>query len=171
MLSKLKYQSNKKFYQKNVIKQTANKTHGKVENIAILLSDDEKSETIAKDLIKGTNLKLDNVRIIVLGDYHNEEVKSIMSLYFTEKDFGFGGSLKSNNLKSFVKNDFDLLISYASEDNLFVNLITLLSNAKFKIGFANIDDRLFDLIIADPNFNPSVFNKEIKKYLTILKKL
>ncbi|XKX05763.1 hypothetical protein R8G61_00085 [Tenacibaculum maritimum] len=74
-------------------------------------------------------------------------------------------------MKSFVKKDYDVLINCTSQSNLYLNMLTLLSQAKFKIGFADIDDRLFDLIITDGTFDTSIFNKEIHKYLTILKKI
>jgi hypothetical protein len=47
----------------------------------------------------------------------------------------------------------------------------LLSKASLKSGFAGIDDRLYDIVIADEGLNEAVLNKELKKYLTILNKI
>jgi len=50
-------------------------------------------------------------------------------------------------------------------------MVTLLSQADFKAGFAEIDDRLYDIVVSDTSFNEAVLNQELKKYLTILNKI
>ena len=85
--------------------------------------------------------------------------------------FGFNASLKSDNLKEFVKKEYDLLINYTKTPNLYTNMVTLLSQSDLKAGFANIDDRLYDIVISDEGQNEAILNQELKKYLTILNKI
>lgn len=171
MLKSLKNNSIKRFYKKNIVKQPGFILDNKVNSLAILLDSDNKAELITEDLAKKLNFDIGKIKIIVYGDFQETATQIINPNYFTEKEFGYKGVIKSNNLKSFVKTEFDVLINYAPQTNLFINMVTLLSKAKFKIGFANIDDRLFNLVVSEDTHNPSVFNSEVKKYLTILNKL
>ena len=45
------------------------------------------------------------------------------------------------------------------------------SNAKFKVGFKEIDNRLFDLLIDVDPLKISVIKKELLKYFRILNKI
>ncbi|CAA0224676.1 hypothetical protein V3A08_00105 [Tenacibaculum maritimum] len=160
-----------KFYDKEIEKKRLSKdTSDKIKTVAVLIDEDIENQISLKDISEKLNVNINLISVLVYqSDSKNEVIGGFN--YFTEKDFGRRGSLKSNNLKSFVKKDYDVLINCTSQSNLYLNMLTLLSQAKFKIGFADIDDRLFDLIITDGTFDASIFNKEIHKYLTILKKI
>ena len=45
------------------------------------------------------------------------------------------------------------------------------SNAKFKVGFKEIDNRLFDLLIDVDPLNIAVIKKELVKYFRVLNKI
>ena len=79
--------------------------------------------------------------------------------------------IKNLDLQEFIETDFDALISYYKKDNLELNYATACSKANFKIGLSNYDQNLNDFIIdINPNFI-DIFGKELKKYLTGLKKI
>ncbi|MGB1043060.1 MAG: DUF6913 domain-containing protein, partial [Tenacibaculum sp.] len=113
--------------------------------------------------------KKENITVLVYREFSKKD--EVSPLFFTNNDFGFKAVLKSDNLKDFVKKDFDLLINYTKSTNLFTNMVTLYSQADLKASFANIDDRLYDIVIADEALNEAVLNQELKKYLTILNKI
>lgn len=168
----LKKASIQKFYNIEIRKQKKNlNKQNKIKTVAILIDEGAEKELDLKDISKKLNVDIGFISVFVFQ--FNSKLKRIIADYnsFTEKDFGRKGSLKSNNLKEFVKKEYDVLINYSSQSNLYVNVLTLLSQAKFKMGFTNVDDRLFDLIVTDHLGSISVFNKEIHKYLTILKKI
>ena len=88
----------------------------------------------------------------------------------TEKDFSWSGKLLSKDITSFLDKPFDMLIDYTKADVIFKMYLVVQSKAKFKVGFANVDDRIYDLMIAVEN-DITIFNKELIKYLKILNKL
>ena len=74
-------------------------------------------------------------------------------------------------VKEFLDIHFDVLVGFYSEENEFLDIMVSRSKAKFKIGFEGADSRLFDLIL---QVNPMKFNQfkaELKKYLSVLKKI
>ena len=94
-----------------------------------------------------------------------------MGYLFTPKDFGWNGKIKNVDLQSFVEKDFDALICFYKQNTIELDLITATSNANFKIGISNKDNRLYDFIIDVNPKNFDVFKTELKKYLTVLNKI
>lgn len=101
----------------------------------------------------------------------HDKKRAYKSYEFSEKSFGWSGSLKLNSLQEFVKIEYDLFINYGFAENLYMKVITLCSHAHFKIGFSSEDNRMYDLSIADADKRIDVLNEEAVKYLKILKKL
>ena len=169
ILAGLKKKNLKKYFEKRITKKEGFNS-SKIQTILFIVDEN----TIPKvDFIKQfeDDFKNKECNIDILVFKPIKEKTDSAENYFFESDFGWNGVLKSNSLKKFVKNDYDLLINYVKQENLYVNTITLLSNSKFKVGRARIDNRLFDLII-DCNLDDlKTFNLEIKKYLEILNKL
>ncbi len=138
----------------------------KIKTVGVILEDESSIAEVAKNLTTQFPFFSKNIQFLVYKIYvKNEENAPVC---FTEREIGGDLRLKSDNLKNFVKNNHDLLINFTKDGNLYTNVITLLSNAKFKTGFSEVDDRIFDLIIADKTRNEAVFYRELKKYLTIL---
>lgn len=170
MISKFKEKSIQKVYNKlidkNVYKSSNNQ---KITNIAILLDSETLINVIKANLVNKLPFKKEQITVFTYKQTVKKEEKS--NSVFSDGDFGFKASLKSDNLKDFVKKDFDLLINYTKSSNLYTNMVTLLSQSKLKAGFTEIDDRLFDIVVSDNTFNEAVLNQELKKYLTILNKI
>lgn len=90
---------------------------------------------------------------------------------FSQKDLSWTGTIDKENVKDFVKQPFDLLISYYDTEKVALILVTNLSKANFKVGFASIDKRLNHFMIDTNAENYKVFMDELFKYLKILNKL
>ncbi len=90
---------------------------------------------------------------------------------FFEKDFSWNGSIKSTDLTQFLDQNFDMLIDYTKANTVFKKHIVAKSKASFKVGYTEVDDRLYDFMIAVENEEIISFNKELIKYLKILNKL
>lgn len=170
MLANFKQKSIQKQYDKLVEKQPlVNNKGGKVSTIAIILDNDALVNVITSNLLSRFSFQKEAITFLVYRKFIKNQEAS--PRFFSEKEIGYKASLKSDNLNNFVKKDYDLLINYTKQSNLYTNIITLQSQAKLKAGFAEIDDRLFDIVVSDPTFNEAVLNQELKKYLTILNKL
>ena len=170
MISKLKSKSIQKEYNK-LIGAQGEKVHPKtqVKKVAILLDNEALINVVLANLSNNFPFQKEDITVLVYREYAKKD--ELSPQFFTEKDLGFKASLKSDNLKDFVKIKFDLLINYTKTPNILTNMVTLLSQADFKTGFAEIDDRLYDIVVHDTSFNEAVLNQELKKYLTILNKI
>ncbi len=91
--------------------------------------------------------------------------------YFTRKDVGFDASLKKGEIENFVQFPFDLLISYYDENNPNLELITAVSKAKFKVGFASTNKELNHFFINTYVEQYVDFTQVLFDYLKILKKI
>lgn len=91
--------------------------------------------------------------------------------YFSEKDFGFQGNIINTDFKRFLVTPFDLLITYFTDENQYLELATLFSRATFKVGFANVNSDLFDMEIVGNINNLEEFNSELTRYLKLLNKI
>ncbi|MEX6625397.1 DUF6913 domain-containing protein [Tenacibaculum salmonis] len=170
MIETFKEKSIQKKYDKlivNGVNKDQNTT--KINKVVVLLDNESLENIVISNLINTLPFKKENIEVFIYKEYSKKE--ELASNFFTNNEFGFKASLKSDNLKNFVKNDYDLLINYVKTPNLYTNTITLLSQASLKASFAGIDDRLYDLVISDEGLNEAVLNQELKKYLTILKKI
>jgi hypothetical protein len=90
---------------------------------------------------------------------------------FTHKDLSWRGTIDKKDVKDFVNEPFDLLINYYDTEKVALILVSHLSKASFKVGFASIDKRLNHFMIDTNAENYKVFMDELFKYLKILNKL
>jgi len=174
MFSKLKKNSIAKKFQKDKLKQSRSSraiNADTIKKIVVLMEEPQlfHSSAMLTKLQKEFKVPLVNIQLLVFKPY--EKGEQYMDFELSEKDFGWFGSLKSNKLQEFVKNEYDLLINYGFEENLYWNMITLHSLSKFKVGFTSKDDSLYDLSISDAQRDLEVLTTEMIKYLKILKKL
>ena len=114
-------------------------------------------------------LEIRNPRIYTYRKFDKDDEKSYK--HFTEKDFNWNGEITDTSLKSFIDHPFDLLICFYDKKNKYLEYLTLLSKASFKLGFAKVYSKPLDLEIAVDISQANDFFEEAKKYLTILKKL
>ncbi|WP_196892062.1 DUF6913 domain-containing protein [Aureivirga marina] len=170
-LKHFKSKSIQKYYQKEILSQSNNIqfSASKVKKIGFIVEDDQQKDQIVKLLKKELGLNETQIHFLIYTEYVKGE--EVDRYYFSENDFGWNAALKSNYVEDFIKKDFDLLINFSDIDNLYINLVVLLSKAKFKVGKPGIDDALYQLMIACDMTQIPTFVKELKKYLHILNKL
>jgi hypothetical protein len=70
----------------------------------------------------------------------------------------------------FLNTPFDMLINYYDVDSPPLMLATLSSEARLRVGFATVDNRLNDFMISMQAEKYTDFIAELFKYLKILKK-
>jgi len=90
---------------------------------------------------------------------------------FSHKDLSWHATVDKKEVKEFIKEPFDLLISYYDIEKVPLLLVTHLSKAEFKVGFAMVDKRLNHFMIDTNAENYKIFMEELFKYLKILNKL
>ncbi|WP_339889018.1 hypothetical protein [uncultured Flavobacterium sp.] len=97
--------------------------------------------------------------------------ESIEYPYYTKNDINFTGSFSKGEIDNFVAFPFDLLVNYYDESNADLELITTLSKAKFKVGFASVNKDLNHFFINTFVEKYVDFAQILFDYLKILKKI
>lgn len=90
---------------------------------------------------------------------------------FSDKDLGWSGAIENSYALEFLNREYDILINYYTQENLLMQLMTLKTKARIKVGFGEVDKNLNDLILNVPIKDFKMFKKELKKYLVVLKEI
>lgn len=83
---------------------------------------------------------------------------------FGDKDILIMGKT-SPTVVNFCEQNFDLLINYFSENLTQLQLVSLRTKSKFRVGFSEVDRRLNDLIFSLPDKSPKLFFEQMNTYL------
>jgi len=126
-------------------------------------------EALVTELIK-KGISENDIKVLVFKDkIKKNEVFDYP--VFSHKDLSWRGTFDKKEVKEFVAEPFDLLISYYDTEKTALLLVSHLSKASFKVGFASIDKRLNHFMINTNVENYKIFMDELFKYLKILNKI
>lgn len=166
-----KTKSNQKYINKLLNARRVAVRNAKMNKVGVILNVSEFSDFEAfRQYFKSLGIQQANTKIIGFVE-DPKDSNDLWDTYFNPKDFGWKGKINNIDLQTFIDTEFDVLISYYEANVLELNLITAVSKADFKVGLTNHDNRLYDLMIDIKTKEFSVFKSELKKYLTVLKKL
>ncbi|PQJ81362.1 DUF6913 domain-containing protein [Polaribacter glomeratus] len=160
----------RKQFQKKLVENEVHRTVSQkvIKTVGIITTDEISNWVNVKEEVEKI-LNLRNVKIYSFRthqNYHNISFK-----HFSEKDFNWQGNIFKPSFKSFIDEPFDLLIGYFNKNNLYLESAVLESNALFKVGISDVNQELYDIEIAETPIKTERFFFELKKYLTILRKL
>jgi len=124
-------------------------------------------EKLAK-LFEVTNA---NISVLYYHPNKKEAEQLAEENIFTDKDLSFSGKLNNESVNSFVNQPFDALLNYYTEDKLLLNLVSVQSKAKIRIGLVGVNELLNDFSIKTELNNTETFISELKKYLPILNQI
>jgi len=132
-------------------------------------SDYELVKRIEKDYLKN------NIKIEILGftnkKQNNDNLIGDKSHHFINiKDFSWLFQPKSEILKTFINNKFDILINLYPEDIFCIEYIIMASNSPFKVGGAHLNSEMHDLMIdvGDKKDDLGYLIQQINHYLSLL---
>lgn len=164
----------KEFFVKKSLKNNLNNLKNEVftsnvQTIGLLV--DESKFQYSKELVKELTLygiAPENIKIVAYRDKF--KVKETYSdPAFGKNHINWKGEITENFLNEFIETEFDLLISYYEIEKAILMMITNSSKAKFKVGFASVDNRLNRWMIKTEIENYKLFIKELFKYLKSIK--
>ena len=161
----------KKTLKKNLKNLENSFTIGTVKSVGLLIDSTCFVET--EELIQGlidNGIKLENITTII----YSENIKNSINSKFTSfssSQLSWNGRITGLEVSDFITQNFDLLINYYDIENAILLNITHNSNAHFKVGFSNIDNRFNHFMITTTIENHVIFIKELFKYLKLLNKL
>ncbi|WP_236548039.1 DUF6913 domain-containing protein [Polaribacter septentrionalilitoris] len=139
-----------------------------IQSVGILTTDEISSKMdILKEL--ETILGVRNVKMYSYRKFNKTDEESFK--HFSEKNINWKGEYVQENFQSFLEQPFDLLIGYFNTSHLYLECAVLQSNARFKVGFSNVNSDLYQMEISNNLEEIKSFFTELKKYLIILKKI
>jgi hypothetical protein len=170
-LNRIKIFLTKNNVKKSLDKKLANYNSKKIETIGIIVDETEKNhkEEVLKSLLKN-GFTEDKVYFLVFKDktYKNE---IFTNPTFSYDDFLWNGTIIKYEVTHFIDKKLDLLINYYNQEKVPLLYVSNLSNADFKVGFSEINNKMNHLILKSDIKNHSLFINELFKYLDILKKI
>lgn len=90
---------------------------------------------------------------------------------FSHADISWTATISRPQVRKFIDTPFDLLIDYYDVEKAALLLVSHLSKARFKVGFASVDKRLHHFMIDTTTEHYGIFAAELAKYLKILNKI
>ena len=100
----------------------------------------------------------------------NESIKDQYQNIFDVEHIHFFGEF-TEDLKRFCDQSADIQINYFNDAGLYPNWVASKTQAKMHIGFMGADEKINDLIFDFDPKHKDVFEKELIKYLAVLKKI
>ena len=161
----------KKSIDKNLENRDVSKINDQLHSIGFLVDEEiniafESFYEISKEL----GLHEKDVKIYFFSDLKTN-TPTLHQNKINNKHFSWKGEIHNKNANEFLETPFDVLVGYYRTKNNYLDLMTSKSNAKFKVGFKEIDNRLFDLLIDVDPLNISGLKKELLKYFRTLNKI
>jgi hypothetical protein len=134
------------------------------DKVGILYNDDIADKYQLQQLVE-KNFKINSEDISFLGfSRHRYDKVEKPEYVFTTKDFTLFGKPKSKAIDEFLKTNYKLLFNYFGKDELCLEVLALLTEAKLKVGFQEANERVNDLILNVDSKNLDFF-KESSKYI------
>lgn len=121
-------------------------------------------------LIELLNLRPNAVKIMGYRSFYDKN-SPYATPVFSDKDLGWGGAIENSYALEFLTKEYDLLLNYYIQDTLILKLMTVKTKARIKVGFAELDPNLNDIILQSPMNDFNTFKTELKKYLKVLQEL
>jgi len=163
-LNYLKDFSTKKLVKNNLSNVKHLASNNKIKTVGIIFDESyfyEREDLVKELILKGIDEK--NITILV---YKDKLKKNEVFDYpiFSQKDLNWNCTIDKKEVKDFIIEPFDLLINYYDTEKVSLLLVSNLSKASFKVGFASIDKRLNHFMIDTNAENYKVFMTELFKY-------
>ena len=120
------------------------------------------------DLAKNFSIPQSSISYLVFpaGNALKQEYED----FFNKGDITFFGKFK-NGLNAFCANNVDLQINYFNKKSIYLEWVACSTSKKMSVGFPKANQDINDLILDIDPTNTELVEKELVKYLTILKKI
>ena len=169
---KFKYKSAVKFLKEELLKPaaTVERSSGITSIGCIVDLDNFDKPELFFEFVDEYKLRPNAVKIIGYKNYYDKN-SPYSTPVFSDKDLGWKGAIENSYALEFLSRDYDLLVNYYNEDNLMLQLMTVKTQARVKVGFKEVDQKLNDLILELPIKDFKTFKLELKKYLKVLNEI
>lgn len=171
MFDKIKRKSLRKLTERNLAKRDLSKVNSSLRTLGFLVDEMRFQDLeVFYEFYVELGLLPKDVKVFSFIEV-KKKLPSLRQNQVQCKDFNWKGVMNNQNASEFLEAEFDVLVGYYEAKNEFLDALISQSKAKFKVGFTGADERLFDLLISVNPDDAETFKAELKKYLTILKKI
>jgi hypothetical protein len=169
---KFKHKSGEKFLRSEVLKIRELESREKgIKKIGVIVDlDNFPKSDLFYQFIEMFKLRPNAVKIMGYRAFYDKN-SPYSTPVFSDKDLGWGGAVENSYALEFLTKEYDLLLNYYTADTLIMKLMTVKTKARIKVGFAEQDASLNDLIIQSPMPDFNTFKTELKKYLQVMNEL
>lgn len=169
---KFKQKSARKFVQQTLSKPSVVSTRKKGIRKVGCIVDLDKFETTDKfyEFLEEFGLQPNAVKIIGYKSYYDKN-SPYATPVFSDKDLGWNGDIENSYALEFLNGEYDVLVNYYNESNLLLNIMSLKTVARLKVGFKEVGPEFNDLMLETKLSDFRTFKTELKKYLGVLKEL
>lgn len=122
------------------------------------------------EFVEEFSLHPNSVKIIGYKEYYDKN-SPYSTPVFSDRDLGWKANIENSYALEFLNREYDLLVNYYTDDKLLLQLMTLKTEARLKVGFGTVDHNLNDLILNTSLGDFQTFKKELGKYLRILNEI
>jgi len=171
MFEKVKRKSLRKLTERNLAKRDLSQVNAPMKTLGFLVDERLVQDfDLLYDFSMPLNLIPKDVKVFSFIEV-KKKLPSLLQNQVQRKDFNWKGEMHNQNASEFLDRNFDVLVGYYDGKHEFLDVMISQSKAKFKVGFAGADERLFDLLISVKPTKIELFKAELKKYLEILGKM
>jgi hypothetical protein len=169
---KFKYKSGLKFL-KGVLSKPFPEVERKkgINSIACLVDlDNFENANLFYEFVEEFSLRPNAVKIIGYKSYYDKN-SPYATPVFSDKDLGWNGEIENSYVLEFLSREYDMLVNYYTDENLLLQLMSVKTRARIRVGFVEVDEQYNDLILASPMKDFKTFKQELKKYLRVLNEI
>jgi hypothetical protein len=169
---KFKHKSGVKFLREELLKPAAavERSSGITSIGCIVDLDSFNKPELFFEFVDEYKLRPNAVKIIGYKNYYDKN-SPYATPVFSDKDLGWKGTIENSYALEFLSREYDILVNYYTADNLLLQLMTVKTQARMKVGFKEVDQKLNDLILEIPMSDFKTFKMELKKYLRVLNEI
>ncbi len=169
---KLKHKSGEKYLKNELLKiPDLERNRKEIKKVGVIVDlDTFQNADLFYQFIDMFNLRPNAVKIMGYRGFYDKN-SPYSTPVFSDKDLGWGGAVENSYALEFLTKEYDLLVNYYTQDTLILKLMTVKTKARIKVGFAEIDPELNDLILQTQLQDFNTFKTELKKYLNVMNEL
>ncbi len=170
---RLKYKSALKYMKEELQRppMTFNRSRAGIHLVAVIVDLEQFPKTeVFEEFVTLFKLRPNAVKVMGYKKEYDQN-SPYATPVFSEKDLGWNGHIENGYAMEFLSREYDVLINYYNEKNIMLQLMTLKTNARIKVGFSTVDKTYNDIILDCPLQDFDTFKNEVTKYLNVLNEL
>lgn len=169
---KFKQKSGRKFIKQTLENSGNESSRGKgVRKLGCIVDLDKFEDSdVFYQFVEEFKLTPNSVKIIGYRSYYDKN-SPYSTPVFSDKDLGWNGDIENSYALEFLSREYDLLVNYYNEENLLLNLMSVKTKARIKVGFMGVGPEYNDLILDTPLKDFKTFKTELKKYLGVFNEI